>query len=281
MQYIKRFLAPAPSSTLPYTTKEDETRDDTLPGSEDLHHMTKAEVWQFFNASVSDLYKGQKSAEAVIKDVLQDVNTPADIDEKVAQLERMHQILTHGLSLEVMDHYDQLGTCYTVTGFQNLTLMQESIANGSSAAHKSRELLLAIKSKVETEVLRLIRLRVRQVTLTKLTGEFDQFAEICYSISLSIKQATKKGEMYHALELCKAATQRLTEIDYKRFDVLRLIAANVEKKAGKVFAKVKARLAQLCKVFDPDVYENVLLAYASAYDPSQIALVREEAEHPS
>jgi hypothetical protein len=254
-------------------TKDDETQDDSLPGAEDLQHMTKEEVWQFFHSSVSPRYKADFHP-GLIGEALDEVSSLSDIEEKVAQLERMQQVLTHGLSLEVMDHYDQLGIPYSVSGFQNLSLMQEAIMNGSAAAHHSRETLLKTKTKVETQYLRLLRLCRRAETMKKLSMELDQFAAICYSISLSIKQATKKGEMYHALELCKSASQRLSEIDYKRFDVLRSISANVEKKTAKVFLKVKSRLAQLCRAFDSDVYENVLLAYASAYDPSQIALVK-------
>jgi hypothetical protein len=150
--------------------------------------------------------------------------------------------------------------------------MQESIAGGSAAAKRSRELLSQVKTKVETQVLRLIRLKQRADTLARLEAEFTQFSSICYSVSLSIKQATKKGELYHALQLCKEAAAKLAHIDYKRYDVLKTVAANVEKKTAKVLQKVKARLALLCRNFDATAYENVLLASASAQDASQLAL---------
>lgn len=159
-----------------------------------------------------------------------------------------------------------------MSGFQNLSLMQEAIAGGSSAASKSRQLLIQVKTKVENQVLRLLRLKQRADSLSRLETEFTQFSSICYSVSLSIKQATKKGELYHALQLCKDAAAQLSHIDYKRYDVLKAVAANVEKKTSKVFLKVKAKLAQLCRNFDANVYENVLLASASAQEASQLAL---------
>lgn len=108
MQYLKRFLSTNSSTPLPYTTKEDTTLEDSAT-VDDLTHMSKAEVWQFYQVSVNECYKGDSPPSHLLSQVLEEVVTGADIEEKIAQLERMQQILTHGLSLEVMDHYDQLG----------------------------------------------------------------------------------------------------------------------------------------------------------------------------
>ena len=109
MQYLKRFLSTSASVPLPYTSKEDSTQDDTAATADDLTHISKAEVWHFFEVSINERYKGERPLSQLVAEALEEVTTPSDVEEKVAQLERMQQILTHGLSLEVMDHYDQLG----------------------------------------------------------------------------------------------------------------------------------------------------------------------------
>jgi len=108
MQYLKRFLSTGASTPLPYTSK-DTTQDDTAATADDLTHISKAEVWHFFQVSIDERYKGERPLPQLVAEALEEVATPSDIEEKVAQLERMQQILTRGLSLEVMDHYDQLG----------------------------------------------------------------------------------------------------------------------------------------------------------------------------
>jgi hypothetical protein len=224
------------------------------PCEVDILSLSKPEIRPFLQNSISDDYFSPDSN--LIPAELLSMTSLQDIEHRIKTLEGSLQVTTHGLFLEVMDHYDQF-----LQGLGNIQLINILLDQSKTLANESREGIHTLQSELFQKYLRIVYLQQRQNRLTGLIAELNSFEEICYSLSLSIKQAIRQGSLFQALELCSQAGVKLKTLDVSKYRALNGIVEAAERRKGKVYVKMQATLRTLCHEFQSTLYENVLLSY--------------------
>ena len=219
-----------------------------------IQDMPKDQVKPYLVQSLAPEY--WDSSSSLVKYEVSNISSQQEIDDRIQQLDHYLQITSHGLFLEVMDHYDNF-----LSGLDNIQKINSLLEQSQILAKSSREDVEKMQAELAVKYLRVVYLTKRQERLNGLIGELKKFEEICYAVSLNIKQAIRQGNLYEALQLCNEAAVKLTTIDVSKYKALTGIVEIAEKRKGKVYVKMQSTLRQLCHKFDSHLYENVLLCY--------------------
>lgn len=249
MQLLKRFFA-APAPHPPVLEEPQPVVEDTLA-------LDKAQVRDFVEQSLSELYRTEEPADLVLEELCK-VSSVSEINVRLKELERCFQVVNHGLYLDVMENYDKF-----VSGMENIHMVDNDLRESKEMARLGRQRLKELRSVFLDRAMIIVAKQTRRLKIEGLRKELQVFGEVCLQTSLRINQATDEGELYQALLLCAEATATLNSVDVRKFPVYKKITSDVEMKRGKVFLRMKESLTQLCFKFDARLYENVLLAYTS------------------
>lgn len=247
MNFLKNLFRKE-NSTLEYV--ESKPQDNEI----DIEQMPKDRVKPYLQSVLSSEYWETESN--TLKQELLNLMSIQEINDKIKQYEDYLKVTSHGLFLEVMDHYDAF-----LTGLDNIQKINFLLEQSKELAKNSRNDIQTMQTTLSIRYLRIVYLKNRQKKLEGLLIEIKKFEEICYAVSLNIKQAIKQGNLYEALELCNEAALKLKTIDVSKYKALAGITETAEKRKGKVYVKMQATLRELCHKFDSHLYENVLLSY--------------------
>lgn len=224
------------------------------PSEVNIQAMPKDQVKPFLLHALPSDYWDHSASQ--INHEISNISSLQEIDDRIQQLDHYLQITSHGLFLEVMDHYDNF-----LNGLDNIQQINSLLEQSKILAKNSREDAERIQEEISAKYLTVVYLKKRQERLDVLIGEVKKFEEICYAVSLNIKLAIRQGNLYEALELCNEAAVKLTTIDVSKYKALSGIVEKAEKRKGKVYVKMQSTLRELCHKFDSHLYENVLLCY--------------------
>ena len=216
--------------------------------------MGKSQVKSYLQDFLNPEYWSTDSN--ILSQEISNISSLSSINDRLKQLENYLNITSHGLFLEVMDHYDNF-----LNGLDNIQQINLLLEQSKELAKNSREDIQTMQSELSGKYLKIVYLQNKQFRLNGLIEELRKFEQICYAVSLNIKQAIKQGNLYEALELCNEAAGKLENIDVSKYKALTGIAEIAEKRKGKVFVKMQATLRELCHNFNSHLYENVLLSY--------------------
>lgn len=236
----------------------------------DIQRLKKEEIKPFLTENLhADYWKEDSS---VSTDELNKITSISEINERIQSLDQCLNATNQGLFLEVMENYDTF-----LTGLENIQNINTLLEQSKVLSNESKNDIQSMQNELKQRYLRIIYLRKRQIRLQGLIKELKNFEDICYAVSLSIKQAIKQGNLYEALELCNEASVNLKNFEVEKYKALAHIVEIAEKRKGKVYVKMKASLRELCHKFDSHLYENVLLSYMTiaSYDDINNAIQAE------
>lgn len=236
----------------------------------DVQNIPKDQIKPFLQQTLSSGY--WESCPSLLQDEVFNISSLAETEDRIKQLDNCLNITTHGLFLEVMDHYDSF-----LSGLDNIQKINILLEQSKFLAHGSRQQIQALQSDIYKKYLRIAYLQKRQERLTGLINEINNFKDISFAVSLSIKQAIKQGNLYEALLLCNEAAIKLKTLDVSKYRALSGVTELAEKRKGKVYVKMQATLRGLCHNFDSKLYENMLLSYTTiaTYDDINRAIQAE------
>ncbi|CAG9313270.1 CCDC132 [Blepharisma stoltei] len=265
MIYLKRLFNKSKPNQVEYV--EASKPDIRVQENFDVKSLSKDKVKEILESQLSTQYTESEQNHNIISEEIRQVNTIREIDDRIKQLEFFLEIANHGLYLQVMNNYDKF-----VNGMENIQLISNLLSTSKLLSQKSRSDISSLQTSLLAKTLKLVYLSKKKSKLRGLIEELDHFGEICFSTSLSIKQAIKEGNLYKALELCNEASEKLKTVDVSKYEGLKSIQATSDKKRGKVYLKMKEGLRQLCQRFEMNLYENVLLAYTTTATFAEVNL---------
>ena len=207
----------------------------TMQNEIDIQSMPKEQVKPFLQQSLLPEYWNTESA--LLLNEVSHISSLQEIDNRLNELDYFLKITSHGLFLEVMDHYDNF-----LNGLDNIQKINCLLEQSKVLAKCGREDISNLQAQLTIKYLRIVYLKNRQKKLNGLISELKKFEEICYAVSLNIKQAIKQGNLYEALELCNEAAIKLKFIDVSKYKALTGIVEIAEKRKGKVYVKMQATL---------------------------------------
>jgi hypothetical protein len=220
----------------------------------DVQSLKKSEIKPFLQENLSPDYWEDSSQISLSE--LSNISSLEETMSRLTVLEQCLNVTNQGLFLEVMDHYDQF-----LTGLDNIQNINILLDQSQTLASESRLEVMSMQNDLKKKYLRITYLKKRHLRLEGLIKELNNFKDICYAVSLSIKEAVRSGNLFQALELCNEATDYIKTMDVSRYLALAGVLEKAEKRKGKIYVKMKASLRELCHKFDPHLYENVLLSY--------------------
>lgn len=220
----------------------------------DVQSLKKSEIKPYLDENLSPSYwTDDPSIQS--HEILQ-ITSLDEALSRISVLEKCLNVTNQGLFLEVMDHYDMF-----LTGLDNIQNINILLEHSQTLASENRLEVMSMQNELKKRYLRIIYLQKRHTRLTGLIAELTNFKEICYAVSLSIKEAARTGDLYKALELCNEATEYIKNLEVAKYTALVGVLEKAEKRKGKIYVRMKASLRELCHDFDSHLYENVLLSY--------------------
>lgn len=220
----------------------------------DVQKLTKEEIKPFLEENLKPDYWQEDST--ISTEELTMISSLDELNQRISELDQCLNVTNQGLFLEVMKNYDTF-----LTGLENIQNINILLEQSKAIANESKDSIQSMQNELQNKYIRIIYLRNRQLKIQGLLKELKNFEDICYAVSLNIKQAIKQGNLYEALELCNEATVNLKSFRVEKYKALAHIVEILEKRKGKVYVKMKASLRELCHNFDSHLYENVLLSY--------------------